>query len=391
MSIEIVPVTISNDMDDDSSCGNHSEEGGLNFSDTDPKDSGIDCADPEDMPGEEIASAIMKTVEYYLSDANILRDPFLLKHVRRNKEGYVSLKLLASFRKVRSLSRNWKAVAYSLQKSTQLALNSEGTKVKRLTPLPDHDESPVSRSIIVHGFSTDKPSVDSISEMFSHCGDIALVRILRPGGSIPSDVKHFLAKNSDIQSKVSALVEFEEHSAAKRALESDLPGDIKVTSIVLKEKSENTDPKSSPAKEKKKKKNRKSSNADSSTTLNDNRRSSSGSVSSGYLSSSPYNTNPFDNRYPRRHSYHIYNDPNSSFASLSNRHGGSRDRLLRSDIMSPWRRRREQSDSNLLSSVSSACQLLQGVPVKTIRMPKGPDGTNGFCPKFRSRLPSTAE
>lgn len=426
------------DADDDSSCGNHSEEGGPNFSDSDPKDSGIDCSSPDqksELPDEETASSILKMVEYYLSDDNILKDPFLLKHVRRNKEGYVSVKLLASFRKVRSLCRNWKAVAHSLQKSKLLALNFDGTKVKRLTPLPDHDETVTSRSVIVHGFNTDKPSVDSISELFTDCGDIALVRILRPGGSIPSEVKRFLSKNSDIQSKICALVEFEEHASAKKALESKQTEGIKVIPIVLKERNKppspkkeapanNTDsapgkpsettPKESP---KKKKKNRKGSNAEKKSadsvknSIADDqkraRRSSSGSMSSqssGYLSSSPGNNSSYlDSRYPRRHSFNpsIYNDPNSSFASLNSRYNGSRDRLQRtgtegSNTLSPWRRRREQmmlSDSNLAASTqSTGASLLQSLPVKTIRSPRGPDGTKGFLPRPRIvLLPSTAE
>lgn len=415
------------DADDDSSCGNHSEEGGPNFSDSDPKDSGIDCGGSEqcsELPDEESASSIMKMVEFYLSDANILKDPFLLKHVRRNKEGFVSVKLLASFRKVRSLCRNWKAVAHSVQKSKLLVLNSDGTKVRRVTPLPDHDETALSRSVFVHGFNSDKPSVDSISELFAQCGDIALVRILRPGGVIPTDVKRFFDKNPDIKSKTCALVEFEEHASAQKALKSEQTGDIKVVPILLKERTKPASPKKEVAdnsenattnpsqKEspKKKKKNRKGSNAEKSNVKNlvadetkRNRRSSSGSMSSqssGYLSSSPNSSGSyFDSRYPRRHSFNpsIYNDPNSSFASLNSRYNGSRDRLQRtgtegSSTLSPWRRRREQqimlSDSNLASSTNST-SLLQSLPVKTIRSPKGPDGTKGFLP--RSRLPSTAE
>ncbi|KFM67005.1 La-related protein 6, partial [Stegodyphus mimosarum] len=433
-AIKAMKPTLSvEDIDDDSSCGNHSEEGGLNLSDSEPKDSGVDCSGSEqafDIPDDETAENIMKMVEFYLSDANILKDPFLLKHVRRNKEGYVSLKLLASFRKVRSLCRNWKAVAHSVKKSQILALNADGTKVRRLTPLPYHDETVTSRSIIVYGFNSDKPSVDSISEMFSSCGDIALVRILRPGGSIPSDIKRFLSKNPDVQAKICALVEFEEHASAKKALESNQSSEIKVIPVLLKDsksnkaespKKENTKPSpnnsdSNATKEspKKKKKNRKSS-ADKKTIekqksnllVDDPKRTrrsgSMSSQSSGYLSSSPGNNsgNIFDSRYPRRHSFNpsIYNDPNSSFASLSNRYNGSRDRLQKTETdttetLSPWRRRREQmmqSDSNLTSSVSSTGSLLQSLPVKTIRAPRGPDGTKGFCQRVRERLPSTAE
>lgn len=429
-----IPSLVIDDADDESSGGNHSEEGGLNFSDSDPKDSGIECGNSDlnsELPDQETASSILKMVEFYLSDDNILKDPFLLKHVRRNKEGYVSVKLLASFRKVRSLCRNWKAVAYSIQKSKILALNADGTKVKRLSPLPDHDETVTSRSVIVHGFSHDKPSVDSISELFSKCGDIALVRILRPGGSIPSDVKRFLSKNPDLQSKICALVEFEDYASAKKALDSEQANGIKVVPVQSKERktptikkdvnANNTKnaltspseiiPKESP---KKKKKNRKASNNEKKSADNAKnqtsdeqkrtRRSSSGSMSSqssGYLSSSPSNNSGYlDNRYPRRHSFNpaIYNDPNSSFASLNSRYNGSRDRLQRtgtegSATLSPWRRRKEQmmqSDTNLsTSSNSSTVSLLQSLPVKTIRSPRGPDGTKGFLP--RPRLPTTAE
>lgn len=433
----LLPSLRIDDADDESSGGNHSEEGGPNYSDSDPKDSGIECGSTDlnaEVPDEDTASSILKMVEYYLSDDNILKDPFLLKHVRRNKEGYVSVKLLASFRKVRSLCRNWKAVAHSIQKSKLLALNVDGTKVKRLTPLPDHDETVTSRSVIVYGFNNDKPSVDSISELFSKCGDIALVRILRPGGSIPSDVKRFLSKNPDVQSKICALVEFEEHASAKKALEAEQAGGIRVVPVLLRDrnktsKTENpkteinnnnilttpseTTPKESP---KKKKKNRKGCNAEKKTGDNiknliaddqkRTRRSSSGSLSSqssGYLSSSPGNSCGYlDNRYPRRHSFNpaIYNDPNSAFASLNSRYNGSRDRLQRtgtegSSTLSPWRRRKEQmmqSDSNLAASANSTgVPLLQSLPVKTIRSPRGPDGTKGFLPRQRIVLPSTAE
>lgn len=42
----------------------------------------------------------MAQIEYYLSDENLEHDAFLLKHVRRNKLGFVSVKLLTSFKKV---------------------------------------------------------------------------------------------------------------------------------------------------------------------------------------------------------------------------------------------------------------------------------------------------
>lgn len=51
-------------------------------------------------PNEDVTQQIAAQLENYLSDENLSEDAFLLKHVQRNKMGYVSLKLLTSFKKV---------------------------------------------------------------------------------------------------------------------------------------------------------------------------------------------------------------------------------------------------------------------------------------------------
>ena len=53
---------------------------------------------------------IVIQVEFYFSDANICKDKFLLKHVKRNKEGYVSLKLISSFKRIKHLTKDWRQV-----------------------------------------------------------------------------------------------------------------------------------------------------------------------------------------------------------------------------------------------------------------------------------------
>ena len=52
-------------------------------------------------PDEELIKKLVDQIEFYFSDENLEKDAFLLKHVRRNKLGYVSVKLLTSFKKVR--------------------------------------------------------------------------------------------------------------------------------------------------------------------------------------------------------------------------------------------------------------------------------------------------
>ncbi|XP_075909099.1 la-related protein 6 isoform X2 [Petromyzon marinus] len=77
-------------------------------------------------------------VERMLSDEALSRDPFMLKHVRRNGPGYVSVKLLTSLRGVRRLTRDWRVSSLALRASSRLQLNAAGTKVRRLDRLPTH-------------------------------------------------------------------------------------------------------------------------------------------------------------------------------------------------------------------------------------------------------------
>ncbi len=62
-------------------------------------DSGIEDMTFE-IPDAQLAAQIVEQVEFYFSDAHILKDAFLLKHARRNRDGFISLKLITSFKKV---------------------------------------------------------------------------------------------------------------------------------------------------------------------------------------------------------------------------------------------------------------------------------------------------
>lgn len=159
-------------------------------------------------PDEELSKRIVDQVEFYFSDVNITKDAFLLKHVKRNKEGYVSLKLISSFKRVKHIARDWRVVAYALRQSTKLEINEAGTKLRRMDPLPAYDQTTPSRTVVAINLPHDKPTIESVAELFRPCGDIALVRILRPGNPIPADVRSFVTKHPEMHGVVSALVEF---------------------------------------------------------------------------------------------------------------------------------------------------------------------------------------
>ena len=174
---------------------------------------------------DELKDRIVKQVEFYFSDANILKDAFLLKHVRRNKQGFVSLKLITSFRKVKSLTKDYRVVADCLNTSDNLEVNDEGTKVRRKDPLPDYDETTPSRTVVAMNLPFQNPSIENVAELFSQSGDIALVRILRPGKPLPQDVKKHLMKHPELGNTVCAVIEFEQHQSAKAACEAMTDGD----------------------------------------------------------------------------------------------------------------------------------------------------------------------
>lgn len=187
------------------------------------KDSGLESLNGSSEEEEELTQRIVAQIEYYFSDENILRDSFLLKHVRRNREGYVSLKLMASFRKVKSLTKNWELVREALRSSsTRLEVNAEGTKVRRREPLPEHDETAPSRTVVAFPL-VDRVTVEAVAEIFSRCGPISLLRLLRPGGPVPPCAKRFLQRHPEASGCSAAVVEFEHHEAASLAVRQASP------------------------------------------------------------------------------------------------------------------------------------------------------------------------
>lgn len=204
--------------------------GAVAVSNTDSSDSAYeggqhksgDESAPFVAPDEDTTKRILDQVEFYFSDANIVKDAFLLKHVRRNKEGYVSLKLISSFKRVKHLAKDWRAVAFAISKSEKLEVNESGTKLRRKEPLPAYDQTTPSRTVVAINLSEDKPvTIESVAELFRSCGEIALIRVLRPGNPIPSDVRHFVNKHPEMGSNVSALIEFVRTESAHNAMSKD--------------------------------------------------------------------------------------------------------------------------------------------------------------------------
>ncbi|XP_064252327.1 la-related protein 6-like [Passer domesticus] len=179
-------------------------------------------------PDPQLVRRIVAQVEFYLSDENLAKDAFLLKHVQKNKMGFVSIKLLTSFKKVKYLTRDWRLTLYALKFSALLEVNKEGTKVRRRLPIPEYLLSvPPSKLLLAwelqpreQDLPLQKNFLDTITRMFSPFGAIASIRLLRPGRKLPSDVRRYSARFPELLSRCCALVEYESLESARSAAES---------------------------------------------------------------------------------------------------------------------------------------------------------------------------
>ncbi|NWI69064.1 LARP6 protein, partial [Todus mexicanus] len=175
-------------------------------------------------PDPKLVRSIVSQVEFYLSDENLAKDAFLLKHVQKNKMGFVSIKLLTSFKKVKYLTRDWRLTLYALQFSELLEVNEEGTKVRRRVPIPEALLSnPPSKLLLAWELLSQEQDLmpplqkcflETITRMFSPFGAITSIRILRPGRKLPSDVRKYAACFPELLSKCCALVEYESLESA---------------------------------------------------------------------------------------------------------------------------------------------------------------------------------
>lgn len=179
-------------------------------------------------PNDELSEKICAQVESYFTDESIVKDAFLLKHVKRNKEGYVSLKLVSSFKRVKHLTKDWRVVGAALAKSSKLQINPQGTKLRRVDPLPPFDQTTPSRTILAARLPVEKLSVESVAEIFKPCGEIALIRVLKPGHPAPAEVRQAISKRQELEpTEECAMIEFTDSASARVALQMNL-GDAKI-------------------------------------------------------------------------------------------------------------------------------------------------------------------
>merc|ERR1712019_107023 len=193
-----------------------------NGSSADSGTGGFPCETEEgnyDVPSEELAHKIIDQVEFYLSDDYLAKDKYLLRQIRCKSEGYISIKLMTSFKKVKKLTRDWRSVRFALLQSPNLIVSPEGFRVKRATQLPENLRKPrLLSSVVTIRLTEELSAVDALTSKFSKYGEIGLVRILKPGKEIPSDLRNYATQVPDIGKTMCAVVDFEQSESALQAV-----------------------------------------------------------------------------------------------------------------------------------------------------------------------------
>ncbi|XP_008274073.1 la-related protein 6b [Stegastes partitus] len=193
--------------------------------------------DTQSVQGEEdrevglLCLKIKDTLEDLFSDQNLAEDGFLLKHVQKTKQGYVSLKLLTCLKKIKALTTNWGMTLAAATSSDLLEVNEERTKVRRITPLPKWLLcSPTSKLLLAWNISEEQsredgaarhvehPSLsDRVLQKFSIYGTVTSVWILRPGEELPRELQCYAKHHKELGQHLCAVVRFDSLEAVREA------------------------------------------------------------------------------------------------------------------------------------------------------------------------------
>lgn len=79
---------------------------------------------------------IKKQVEFYFSDSNFRKDTFLRTAADSDPEGFVPIKILLTFNKLKALTTVEEDVAAAIEGSSTVVLNDSRDKIRRASPLP---------------------------------------------------------------------------------------------------------------------------------------------------------------------------------------------------------------------------------------------------------------
>lgn len=117
---------------------------------------------PESEPSEpsvpldpkQIEDRVFALVEFYFGEDNYSKDQFLRKQAQQDPtfQGWISLDVLASFKKMKKITENRDIVLAAIRRSSLVSLNEDQTMVRRREMLPKDVEVSFSCELIKSHF-----------------------------------------------------------------------------------------------------------------------------------------------------------------------------------------------------------------------------------------------
>ncbi|XP_057428635.1 la-related protein 6A isoform X2 [Lotus japonicus] len=164
---------------------------------------------------DDLKLKIIRQVEYYFSDENLPNDKYLLGFLKKNREGFVPTSVIASFRKMKRLTRDHSIIVAALKESSLLVVSGDGRRVKRLNPLRFNETRDHKLYTVLVENLPENRSKENIQQIFREAGNIKRITIHDPHSTAES-AKH-IKREQFISSKLHALVEYETIEAAEKA------------------------------------------------------------------------------------------------------------------------------------------------------------------------------
>lgn len=185
--------------------------------------------DAKTAPAAEMSAehkrALVEQLEFYFSDANIVTDAWLRPRVERSEDGYVLLGEICAFPRMKQKlkKRAWVDVVPAAVReigSEIIEVSEDGTRVRRLEPIPDVDiEEIKARTVVVE--NAREFTVAALRQLFEPHGEVLNVRIKQMsrdatdvGGKKKLRGCDFIVADS---TKTHALVEFADVPSATEA------------------------------------------------------------------------------------------------------------------------------------------------------------------------------
>ncbi|CAL1389395.1 unnamed protein product [Linum trigynum] len=164
---------------------------------------------------EELRQKIVKQAEYQFSDMSLLANESMSKHLSKDPEGYVPISVIASTKKMKSLTSNHHLITQALKSSPKLVVHEDARRVKRKIPFTEKEREELqSRTVVVENLPEDH-SHQNLEKIFGVVGSVKTIRICHPQESNSSRSKSdFFMSN-----KLHALVEFDTPDVAEKAVE----------------------------------------------------------------------------------------------------------------------------------------------------------------------------